>query len=561
MVDVENMVLFEDMLSEPNRGQTFRLIWHLDLELSSRSHKVKLLFRNEKTRFYITGEIAPEFLSFCTIGSRFRDGKKIGGQEGKTFTCRVVSRDRNSILPAYKALTDDEYDLSYAYKIKNLDGSVKKIDRSSFCKHQLCLMFQEGADKIVIPCAVVGATYYFTSTSMREQVLSQNLRGLYEEATLDQLTRKASILLKPNARDDDALHIARFAFDLRAKGSWDFVMNHVRANKRKGKNDEIYCPLAADFPVEQELLLKVRGHRVPNPAGGFTLVVFEILDENSGYPFDALAVQRRRPHRLSGPAPETATRTGVNPDNRIVGDNPTNRRDATEISKPQSQSNPYHSDIVVTKELLPPRKDALLTDGVRFITEGKEEASLSPQREMEGERPTAKGYLGPKKDNNEGEKESYEMSLDDFIIMASGLGAMAGVTNLGISALQIMPQKFRRDFSKRLSLRESYDRKHNNRRKYVTVSFSYNGTNVMLVEIDQYGLPGGCSTYILVSDNELVEDHAIHVLKGYINGRALTETTDQLRKRGVSMKTKIHPISNGSVHTEKWRELLLKEIS
>lgn len=459
------------------------------------------------------------------------------------------------MLPASRILTDDEYDLRHTYKIKNQDGSCRQIDLSNFCKHQLCLVFVDGSDKIIIPCAVVAGTYYFTSSSMREQIFSQNLNGLYETANLDQQRKHASILLKPNAHDNDAMNIARFAHSTHAGRCWNFIMNHVRTNKRTGKNGESHCPLAAHIPVEQELVMEVRGQRVKNPSGGTTLVVFEILNENGEYPFDSLEIQRRRHRHQSVTEVKTITQMKAEPDNHFVAGNPSHNYGTINIAKQQTSPNFQHPDIEVTKVLIPPRHEDLLSEEIQFITEGIDEVKLNFQHKMGGNQKTAKGNLYTKKEKS----ESYEMPLDDFIVMSSNLRNMPGVSNFNISEHLNMPQKFRKS-TESLSQRESYDGNWKNKRKYAVVSFSYLGNIVRLVEIDQKGLPNGCSTYILISTGPISNDDIGAVVKGYVKSKPLSEITEEFRKRSMTLKTKNHPISNNNIHTQNWCNLLLEEI-
>ncbi|TSK07737.1 MAG: hypothetical protein FPO08_00010 [Geobacter sp.] len=349
MFDIKQIVLFKEMLSDRFLGETFRILWPLDLELSSSSQKIKLLLRNERNGFYLVGAVAPEYLFYCTIGSRFKEGKKLEGPGlGNVFSFRVTSQDRNTVLLASNAITEDEYSLSHSYQTNNPDGSPRLVDYGKYCKHQRCLVFNDGVDKIVIPCAVIAATYYFTSISMREQVFAQNLRGLYAFANVDPATREATILMKPGAGDDDIARIARFAIDPHAEKCWDAIMNLIRRDQWIGKNGIKHCPITADIPVVQDLDLKVRGLRTANNRGGNTTVVFEILEENSRYPFERLRPQRHSPGSRTGEEQLfSPSLSKADPKPIVVNTPSSGKYKPVIIRRPAGAANPWEQSLIV----------------------------------------------------------------------------------------------------------------------------------------------------------------------------------------------------------------------
>jgi hypothetical protein len=114
---------------------------------------------------------------------------------------------------------------------------------------------------------------------------------------------------------------------------------------------------------------------------------------------------------------------------------------------------------------------------------------------------------------------------------------------------------------KPLALKESYDHSSHNRRRCFFVSFQYEGKSVRLVEIDQKGLPGGCSTYILVAREAMPKDLAETVVAAYVDEKqSLSSSTETLARQGIVLVPKNHPQSGNSEQQKTWREGVLKKV-
>ena len=149
---------------------------------------------------------------------------------------------------------------------------------------------------------LIGAAFYFLSTSMRIQLLSQNLKGLYypDTVTLNEKTKEASIKLKSNAADDDAKDIVRFITDKNAGKHWDEVVNNIRKMQfSKPKNETfVSVQFMADFPTAEDLEITVRAIRRKDPSSGKEKVlVLEMLNENSSFQFNWLTTYRDKKSR------------------------------------------------------------------------------------------------------------------------------------------------------------------------------------------------------------------------------------------------------------------------
>lgn len=93
------------------------------------------------------------------------------------------------------------------------------------------------------------------------------------------------------------------------------------------------------------------------------------------------------------------------------------------------------------------------------------------------------------------------------------------------------------------------------------MSFTYDGKNVCLVEIDQLGLPRGYSTYLLISWKSIGDDIAKSVEKDYVVGKALVKTQIELKSENIILESKHHPRSNSADHQKAWRNRVLDVIA
>lgn len=534
------------------KGRTYKLLWATDLHYLPGHCSISLLFKNIEGDFYLTDNIPPELLSYCTIGSFFKEGKKLENMAptGDILRFSISSTANNRIVLAKDAITDTEYPLTFP---TTGDNATFLFNITEFCKHQHCLVFQNKGLKIVIPSFVIAGTYYFKSTSMREQVFSQKLEGLYEWIKIDPETKHAEILLKPGASDYDASDIGRFATNGFARNRWNMIMHYIR--KRSGQ----YNPIKVDLPVEQDLSILARGTFSDNPEGGKTFVVFEILEENSRFPFDTISIFRRR-YDSSGRDLMTISASDSKNSDRMTHASPSAREIQKILKERVRISNPNEKAIVKTKAYIEPDprgKQEYLIVGIK--REG--EVDLSAQREINSAKKISKAKIERDIERDQEEKTTgYEMSLDEFVQMASELRDMEGISSWAYSEQRVW-QKPRRKGKKRLSQKESYDGTEGNRRRCGYVSFQHEGKKVCLVEIDQRALPNGCSTFVLCSTEYEAAAVADKVVKWYVEAVTQEKISARLAKLGVVFQVKHHPSSNSEADRSSWISRLFTIIS
>lgn len=528
-----------------HRDRVFRLVWIADLDLTSFHCYISVLFKNIKTNFYIEDVIPPELLHYCSVGSYFQNGKKIKDLiDGTTTQFEILTGTNTKLVEANEAFTDTEYDLSY----ENPKAKSRFIENYAFrSKRQYCLVFDTGDMTVIIPCAVIAGSYYLRSTSLREAIFSMKLERLYEAFRFDSDSKSAMILMRQRASDVDAKHIARFLASQYAMKQVDAIRNRIST---KGNEDRII----ADFPVEQKLTIKARGRLTTSAEGRKTFIVFEILKENSAYPFKTLEIARWEKQRSSqdtGSKPFPVPNS--KPSEQLTPKKPARKYMSRTVQGDIEIENPNDEGIKQVKISLQPEVDD--ASNVPEFERSEEEVDLSPQPETSGDDRVARGNVKQKEENEE-KKPDYQMSLEEFEQMVRPLENEDGVTSFTMRR-QLIWIRSRIGFC--LSLRESYDRTKTNRRQTAIITFQIRGRNVCICEVDQTKIPGsGCSTYILTSD-KAIDDEAVETLmSGYVTSQPLGSTSAELLQNGVKLETKYHPKSSGEDDQMAWRKRVMR---
>lgn len=144
--------------------------------------------------------------------------------------------------------------------------------------------------KLYIPHYEIARWFYFRSSSLARQVLAINLEGLYYEAKyLDPLNNIAELYMKHGSSNGDAAEVFRFAKDGFANAMFQNFGLDLSASKIS-KEDTKYdgkMRLKANFPVYGNINLKIKGFSI-----GDAVFVYQIIEEDSRYPFDELTVFR-----------------------------------------------------------------------------------------------------------------------------------------------------------------------------------------------------------------------------------------------------------------------------
>lgn len=553
-LDIRDLAIFEKLTTVSRENSVFELVCHLDIEISNSKTVVNVLFRNVVTGEFITDEIAPEFLGYCSVGSFFKGGKKLE-EHPPTGIIRDITIDvpeSGKFHSFSSAINDNEYNLNFIQKTK--DGRTTSFF-ASLSKKQVCMVFKNDADKIIIPCSVIAAKYYLTSPSMRVQLIAQNLQGLYEAIYFDEKTETVLIILNTNARTDDAKRIARFAILHHAEQCWDNVMHSIRSSSYVGKNGREFSKLIAKIPVvQQDLLMKVRCHEAPNPDGGTTILVHEILEEWSGLPFKYLYLGRRA-NAPSGTDTVAISEFETESNNKLTNRPPSKAYKNHWVKQFNVPHHPIWDQVEFEQIQLPSRGDAQS----RQVTEHVDgTVTLSTQR-AKGNNPDNRvaeatfDSSPPKQDTNQ------RMALTEFRNMVSGFAKTSGVTGLFISPNLEVPLKGSQNRQK-LTSRESYDNSLLNRRHYMYVVFQYEFKSICLVEFDQTDLTTRVGTYVLIASHGLDESDARKAAKDFVSASKINKMENYWIQQFVIFRTRPHPPNLAQSQWGRWREMVLELI-
>ena len=570
------------MSGDKHRHRTFRLLWIQGINTTPGNNFYKVLFQDVHSRMYLVEDIFPEFLhSHYAIGLHYKDGRLDYRRPpvGETIRVSVNSTSENRFVPASDVLSDAEYKLNQWFPTPN-----GHLDFSKYNKRQYCLVAEESGNQIIIPCAVVGARFYFTSSSMRRQLFSMKLDGLYEDIKFDSTKGSVTLLLNSGASGEDAPLIARFVLDAFANERWHAVYKSLLEQKRhmdiEGDMAHV-APLQIDFPVCQRIDMKVRGLRFPSAAGrGEKILVLEILEENSRFNFNTLTVRKKTRGKGTGkkavvkvPQPAECNVTNKKPSSKA-------RHHSIEVTS-RIHTNPAYSRVRTLKEFYtdPAKegKDSCIpvpvigepSAAVSFIA-GDSEGDSGTRQASVGSRLQASDHESEETKSGGSEQKqeasagtNINFTLEDFKEMSTFLMWSLDVDNFLMSDPKRVPVKNTRRQREELALKESYDRSYDNKRQYITVTFNYAGKSVCLIEIDHDGLVAGPGTIYLITDESTSSpaSYAKMVADRFVYGITHEETAKDLQKAGITFGTKIHPMAKDNPFYLRWAMELLKKIS
>ena len=548
MTNLDQISVLPRMRAQSERGRVFKLIWILDLVSESSKTWVNLVFQNVKTHFILIDSIPPELLSYCTVGSFFQNGKKLSDTpEGISWDFSITSNQNSLYHEAHKTFTDSEHNLTLNHRYTDI------------CWQQPCFVQQVDRIKIVIPCFVIAATYYFRSTSLREAVLSRKVPSLCESCSVDDFGH-AEIHLKSGANLGDARTIAKLLLDPFAKARLNLCKNFHYTT-----NDKAYSRIYVQFPVEQIISMRARGIYSEEINGSGTFIVCQIVREDSAFPFSSIDVYYQG-HEKSG----TPEEQGVFPtqrkkhNNRMTNRSPSSNLVRQLLENSEIAQNEFLDNIIENRIAVPKCTEGL--QPVSTTDDSGDHVDLSAQLDHPGGHSTAKAEIEEKEKN----RDKFEFPLEDFIQMVSKLKGHHVVTvggkqvELEVTYFSVtqsdVPLKY--EDTENVSIRESYDYTPNNRRQYAIIRFNCNNRHVCIVEIDQRGIGNArCSTKVLVANNAIPTQCAKDCVKDYINSRLLKNRETNLKKNAIKFLRKNHPQGNDKVTKEGWKRWLLSILS
>ncbi|SHJ18500.1 hypothetical protein SAMN02745165_01731 [Malonomonas rubra DSM 5091] len=541
------------MRDSSNKGYVFRLVWVLDLFSGSSKTYINLVFQNIRTNYILVDSIPPELLSYCTVGTYFRNGKKLPRKpDGSSVNFTIESTEQNTFTEAEALFTDQDYPL-------HLNKYFQTY--SNVCRKQLCFSQQVGATKIIIPCFVIASTYYFKSTSLREAILARRVRALSRSCTLDQVKGHAEIHLTSRANQKDAQDIARFLLD-----PFSFDRLNVCANHHYATSKNSYSRILVDLPVQQAIPVTARGVYGKDDDGRQAFIVFQIEKEGSLYPFSSLEVLYPSQEKIeTGTGRRTFPASQVEHSGKMTRQAPSSGllRHLLANSSIAENNNLNTIEIIHTPTPNEPETEQPTPEPLTSIAQ----ADLSAQSCEPSDAMVAQGHI---QNQDEEDQEKFEFSIDLFVEMITALRDQPHYVNVNGEKIVAEIQNFsvvrsvaplKHEGRDKLSLKESYDKTAASRRQCAYISFTSRKWHVCIVEIDQAGIGNArCSTRVLISGHKISVHSAEICVRDYVFGLSLETQKEELKQSSIRLFCQNHPKENAEKAKEKWRLGLLKKL-
>lgn len=545
----------------------FRLLWIRDLLSEPTQNYYKVLFQDINSGMYVSEDIFPEYLhDHFSIGLHYRDSTLVEdiAPVGKVYPITFEASDHNRTCAVSEVLTDSEYNLSHSF-----NGKKGFVDYSVYNKSQRCVVVEDDKTLLIFPCPVIGARFYFLSTSIRRCLFSQGLKGLYDYVKLDQQKRYAQICLRSKASLPDALYITRFATNDFALSRWKAVhASMIRMRQEQGlkglKKDSLISA-ELDFPVKQVLNMEVRGLQFRDAITGKTkILVFEILQEDSSFDFDLIDVQYKDRLKNPGSANKIHTRT-YQTRNQLTTITPSKLLSPLILSRLQEERNVSVTKIVVRNIAVIDAKAPVNSETPTHGDQSAGSVDISPvEGDSDAEKSAREAEIRKRQGegSNADQGDSDGFNLQDFTKMVRHLIEYEGVDNLDIIDEKIVPARRFLSRTNKFPRKEYYMDALASPRRYKCASFTYVDLNAYLVEIDHTQLPNGPGTYALVSQRDMsyLNTCAVELVDQFIRNDSLEDSALTMSKNNVLLFSKHHPQKKQDDFYIRWCGELLRKI-
>ena len=542
------------------KDRIFRLCWIQDIFTKPSRNYYKVLFQDVNSPMYLRESIFPEHLSYYTIGSCYKNCILYNKRPaiGETIPIEIESTENNLIKRISDVITDDDYNLSNFFTA----DSGKKIDFTSENKRQYGIVFETDKQIIIFPCAVIGATYYFTSSSIRKQIFVGNLSGLYEKPIdIDDEIKAARIIMKPGTANEHAKNIVRFEKNDFAEKRWRAIKNHLLEEKREletRSGESSFVPLKIDIPVKQNIFMDVRALTIPgNMNTKEKILVFEIKKEYSRYDFKYLIRLRRKQSDATSVEKEIIPTSAKETSSMLINEPPSSNLSTVTIIHNIEEKNTNVED-VEGFDLSIEAKDSTIRPLREILKEYVDKSLI--QSELHGEESVRPGSIEQSHKESQNAEDKSAFTLENFRCMIEMLKSQTDVVNLQIHEAQLIPA--RHESTQKFSLREAYNKVTKQRREYLHVTFRYLNLSVCLIEIDQTALPNGCATYGLVveGDYKFTQNRIEDVLNAYVNNKQVKTISQKIKSHGFKFLSKHHPAKKEESYYKRWCEELLRKV-
>ena len=544
------------MQTEKGQFSSFKLNAILGLKYNHQnknSHNFLVQFQNINTNYVETIELSPELLRYkFKLGSIYKQSKVVskGFNEFENYI-EIDTFKMKEQLPLHKVLSKKA--------ILNILGE----NDFNFYKYRVnyCYVHEDETSRYIIPSYVIALYYYFKSSSMKEALYKGNPFSLYNEieSNLSDKT-DATLVLETQASKLDGPFIYRFLTNsIAQKGFIDFS-RYISSYKNKrdlvNKVTNI-IPIKALFPTREILNIKIRYTEIEDYISDkTTYIVNEIKNDDSTLDFEKLTVLKKKKKEA-----------GVDLDDSenfsIKGRKPKKRRKNVTTSTP--------SLVYGTNKIREIENTQNLSLIDKDITYGSiEEENSNPAIITEKEE---KGIVSVSfsKGDNVGDETSQQSKLETdnenkkeiskppvFNIFLESIEFIENTSLVSEFYFDDLPKRVPESKTKSGNLTSmcSID---NQLKKYVSCSFKYNETNVVLIEVESEN--NDFATWVVSSKNEITKEDISELLELRYSKLKNIQSIKNVYKDVNTLKFSTHrhaQINDGNEHEEVLERWLLR---
>ena len=509
----------------------FRLQYITDISTKPGENYYNAIFESIKARadFDIQEKIYPELLNYYVVGTIYQHGKRIDKNknleplhikfplsDGKILKVKEINE-----ITGHSINKDNQ---KYAYLIENQYAYSGRLDEYY----------------VIIPCHVIGTSFYFISTTMRERIFDSKIKALYHETGIDKEKGYPYVLLKTGVPDSDAAFVYFYANNEYASLKWHSIRNNMYAEKKSleaKKPFSGFVPLKIDFPIEESSDIYVLALK-DEPTK--RILVYKIFNaESLIYNYEKIIIKRYGHKDIEEDiqdVPQNIIYRTKTKETGIISNEAPSYRNSTKIIEDDSDDNFF--GIYKIKEIIEKKDEKAKNDNNNVnVVSGKEakDISFNPLRDGEnsGVRP------GETK-----KTESDYFTFDDFKELMKIFKYKYSSKIKENSFVVSSPTKFPVEKKKkRYNKKESYDGK--NLRDYMTVRFEFTNDsvikNVLLVELNQKYSDKGFSIFIFMSDKYTDSYKEKYFLKKYGTNTNFERIENYFKSDSIILIRKKHP--------------------
>lgn len=538
--------------SEKHDDKTFKLVAIMDMTINTEKRFYRLLFKHIDSPMYIIEEVAPELLFSFSTGSYYKNSYPVKDKVDGEFKEIPLSGSHYNIVRIRDFIKDDEFD--FDHKITMPDG-IRNF--ANEIKDQYCIVYKVGHETVILPCHLIGEKFFFVSTNLRRRIFDSRPEKLYESINYE--NGKPIIRLKAGVAVADGSYLVHFHQHKYANDSWHSILDSLNRELYESASGAWHVPLKIPLPFKNRINISVRYSQLPNNK----ILIHEIEDHESFFSFSNIKVIT--PGRNDDEDREEP---------RQVIPQKNRRKNKKLNQKPPSSHNTYagirnkieetrlkYNGVVVEHEVENDNEKTNVSKTTEHSNESTNISSLSPV--YGGDENTS--HLNANQDNDfekKNKKKSNKcqtlFTRNHFEQIYNTFSDNDDIKNLQLYTDEIYPKRIGVE---NCNLKETYDKNCNNRRRWHYMSFMYKKKYIVIIDLDQNGLPNGSSFFVLWALNPIYKSNINQLLKDYASKKTIKAMKIIFKSKGITFIPRNHKCPNMKGHAKIWGHNLLKMLS